>query len=294
MEKNSVFKVFGGRHKKSFWSCAIWKSQQRCSSALPTSRMHWCRKIHWWHRGLHISSDTTCTPSRINTTTKPEQYMAKEIPRQSTGAGKFVGRGAAARFPETRNIFCIYVPSQSRASRMLYGTLIILSFAAIEKFPITISFRWVTLDTNYREAHTSDIHEDCTVATPESNTLSLIITFMLVALIVVYGMRIQNAIHVSRGTGYEHLPRLSGIRPLISNVSDNIAQIYPLRKFWWRHERHWYAYQMIYSWSLFFVNASILAPLPPHFHANQAPVFNIRSGGLCDDLHCCGVLRQCK
>jgi hypothetical protein len=67
--------------------------------------------------------------------------MAKEIPRQSTGAGKFVGRGAAARFPETRNIFCIYVPSQSRASRMLYGTLIILSFAAIEKFPITISFR---------------------------------------------------------------------------------------------------------------------------------------------------------
>jgi hypothetical protein len=52
--------------------------------------------------------------------------MAKEIPRQSTGAGKFVGRGAAARFPENRNIFCIYVPLQSRASRMLYGTLIIL------------------------------------------------------------------------------------------------------------------------------------------------------------------------
>jgi hypothetical protein len=52
--------------------------------------------------------------------------MAKGIPRQSTGAGKFVGKGAAARFPENRNIFRIYVPSQCRASRMLYGNLIIL------------------------------------------------------------------------------------------------------------------------------------------------------------------------
>ena len=64
--------------------------------------------------------------------------------------------------------------------------------------------------------------------------------FMMVALLVAIGLGAQNFFHVSWGTG-QHGANLPFEKILVPTL------------------KHWYAYQMIYPWSLFFVKASILA-----------------------------------
>ncbi|KAH4999209.1 hypothetical protein HBI24_181730 [Parastagonospora nodorum] len=63
---------------------------------------------------------------------------------------------------------------------------------------------------------------------------------MMVALLVAIGLGAQNFFHVSWGTG-QHGANLPFEKILVPTL------------------KHWYAYQMIYPWSLFFVKASILA-----------------------------------
>ncbi|KAF2117014.1 hypothetical protein BDV96DRAFT_644451 [Lophiotrema nucula] len=64
--------------------------------------------------------------------------------------------------------------------------------------------------------------------------------FMVAALVVAIGMGIMNGFHVSWGTG-RHGSDLDLLTILVPTL------------------KHWYAYQMVYPWSLFFVKASILA-----------------------------------
>jgi hypothetical protein len=64
--------------------------------------------------------------------------------------------------------------------------------------------------------------------------------FMVAALVVAIGMGVQNGFHVSWGTG-QHGADLPFEKILVPTL------------------KHWYAYQMVYPWSLFFVKASILA-----------------------------------
>ncbi|KAL5385527.1 hypothetical protein DPSP01_004640 [Paraphaeosphaeria sporulosa] len=63
---------------------------------------------------------------------------------------------------------------------------------------------------------------------------------MLCALVVAIGMGIQNGFHISWGTGRH------------GSDLDFLVILQPTLK-------HWYAYQIVYPWSLFFVKASILA-----------------------------------
>ncbi|KAF2437920.1 hypothetical protein P171DRAFT_319636, partial [Karstenula rhodostoma CBS 690.94] len=63
---------------------------------------------------------------------------------------------------------------------------------------------------------------------------------MLCALVVAIGVGIQNVVHISWGTGRH------------GSDLDLLVILEPTLK-------HWYAYQMVYPWSLFFVKASILA-----------------------------------
>lgn len=63
---------------------------------------------------------------------------------------------------------------------------------------------------------------------------------MVAALLVAIGLGVQNFFHISWGTG-QHGADLPFEKILVPTL------------------KHWYAYQMIYPWSLFFVRASILA-----------------------------------
>jgi hypothetical protein len=63
---------------------------------------------------------------------------------------------------------------------------------------------------------------------------------MVAALLVAMGLGVQNFFHISWGTG-QHGADLPFEKILVPTL------------------KHWYAYQMIYPWSLFFVKASILA-----------------------------------
>lgn len=64
--------------------------------------------------------------------------------------------------------------------------------------------------------------------------------FMVAAWAVTIGMGIMNAFHISWGTG-QHTDDLPLMIILIPTL------------------KHWYAYQLVYPWALFFVKASILA-----------------------------------
>jgi ABC-type Co2+ transport system permease subunit len=59
---------------------------------------------------------------------------------------------------------------------------------------------------------------------------------MMVALLVAIGLGVQNFFHVSWGTG-QHGANLPSEKILVPTL------------------KHWYAYQMIYPWSIFFVKA---------------------------------------
>ncbi|XTI83124.1 hypothetical protein V2W45_1228276 [Cenococcum geophilum] len=64
--------------------------------------------------------------------------------------------------------------------------------------------------------------------------------FMVAAWVVTTGMGIMNVFHISWGTG-QHTQDLPLMTILIPTL------------------KHWYAYQLVYPWALFFVKASILA-----------------------------------
>ncbi|KAL5394522.1 hypothetical protein PMIN06_008037 [Paraphaeosphaeria minitans] len=73
---------------------------------------------------------------------------------------------------------------------------------------------------------------------------------MLCALVVAIGMGIQNGIHISWGTG-RHGADLDFLKILQPTL------------------KHWYAYQIVYPWSLFFVKISILALYHRIFRKNK-------------------------
>lgn len=80
--------------------------------------------------------------------------------------------------------------------------------------------------------------------------------FTVAALAVAIGMGVMNDFHVSLGTGYffisfQCLSLLTGHRRHGADL-DLATVLVPTLK-------HWYAYQMVYPWVLFFVKASILA-----------------------------------
>ncbi|KAF2030696.1 hypothetical protein EK21DRAFT_111573 [Setomelanomma holmii] len=64
--------------------------------------------------------------------------------------------------------------------------------------------------------------------------------FMLIALVVAIALGIMNGFHISWGTG-QHGADLDLFVILVPTL------------------KHWYAYQLVYPWALFFVKASILA-----------------------------------
>ena len=80
--------------------------------------------------------------------------------------------------------------------------------------------------------------------------------FTVAALSVAIGMGMMNNFHVSLGTGYVS----SNLRHLVLlTTSSRHGADLDLAKVLVPTLKHWYAYQMVYHWTLFFVKASILA-----------------------------------
>lgn len=82
---------------------------------------------------------------------------------------------------------------------------------------------------------------------------------MVAALAVAVGMGIMNSFHVSLGTGYVRKGLLLPYNVSQLTRSRRHGADLDLTKVLVPTLKHWYAYQMVYPWALFFVKASILA-----------------------------------
>lgn len=82
---------------------------------------------------------------------------------------------------------------------------------------------------------------------------------MIAALIVAIGMGLMNSFHVSMGTGYVLQPLLQSLLWTLPDQRRRYGSDLDLGKILVPTLKHWYAYQMVYPWTLFFVKTSILA-----------------------------------
>ena len=90
--------------------------------------------------------------------------------------------------------------------------------------------------------------------------------FMVAALRIAIGMGVMICFHISIGTGYAEAQKLRSawisLQILIDFCSRHGSDL-NLEEVLIPTLKQWYAYQMVYSWTLFFVKASILALYHP-------------------------------